>query len=171
MFWYCITAAHSRLLASDHDKWLEAPRGTATPSPRHRQKSSPSPPQRLPQAETGQGQMLRILDIRMEKFTVNLDREKKKQYGHILLIILLILFRDLCSYVSIYPTQEDVCVGAMTKRRVLLHKNLCISLATVIIEPSPSPTGGVFWAAEATMAGIAHLSFLHKHAQMQPVSY
>lgn len=42
VFRYCITAASSWLLARDHDKWLEAPRGT--PPPWHKQ----SPPSTLP---------------------------------------------------------------------------------------------------------------------------
>lgn len=43
VFRYCITTAQSRLLARDHDKWLEAPRGTATPPTPAQTKVLPEP--------------------------------------------------------------------------------------------------------------------------------
>lgn len=76
-------------------------------APTTQAKSSPNPPQSLPRVESGQGQMLWILDIRMEKFTVNLDRKKTPIWPysyHIAHIIQSFVF--LCMYVS----YREICV-------------------------------------------------------------
>lgn len=66
VFRYCITAAPSRLLAIDHDKWLEALRGSLTP---HRRSPPPNLPNVSHKLKLTKYQMLRIPDMRLEKFT------------------------------------------------------------------------------------------------------
>lgn len=108
--------------------------------------------------------MLRILDIRMEKFTVNLDRVKKTQYGHIL-IISLILFRDVRLDVGICLAQYAYVEAIMRwSHRVFHHRSICISLASIIIEPSLSQKkgGGEDWRWLE--------SLMHKHEHMHTCS-
>lgn len=103
VFQYCITAAQCWLLARDHDKWLEAPRGTLPPPYSHPPDTGKVLPQPSPVSPTSwNSPRPDALDSWHQdgKIYCYLDREKK-QCDHIL-IISFILFRDLCFFFSFF---------------------------------------------------------------------
>lgn len=146
VFRYCITAAQSWLLARDHDKWLEAPGGTPPPPPPPLPDRQ-SPPQTLPnvshELKPAKARCSGFLTSGWKNLPLTLT-EKKNNMA--IFLSYHSYYSEICvSMCSFCPTQEYVYVVAIMQwgHKALHHRNICISLLSIIIEPSPSPTGGV----------------------------
>lgn len=84
------------------------------------------------------------------------------QYDHILMIT-VVSVRDLCFCLCIYPTPEAAY-------KVLHHRNICISLLGIIIEPSTPTKRSVWdWREMTWLESLIYRSCTNMHARGQQV--